>query len=481
MKTSKFEETIRRKLESIEPDFQEADWAKMQNYMQAHTPPTFWQQYSSWIGYAAAASVTTVMAFMYVGQVKQNNNLVADVKNLRHKIEVIEKAPATIIKSDTVYLVEKTSGSGRSSYTAAANYGRHSGNVPEATETELTVDAEQKYTPVQPLKNATTESITAERYVENDASNVNQKTGYEGIIVDSKSVVANSSPQKIINADFEPLAIQNSISVNNGGSLSRKMKYELVNRISPKQVQKTLLLNTPAQQTLLAANTTQSSKSPASAKKAEKTTQAENVIPRLDVKVPYRFGAGIQIEDNGISKTVLSEVLIAKKFSISAGVSWLKVKPMEFFNEKIFRDKNKKDFKKTHPGEVPTIFDVYNIKINPTLVQIPLTVAFRNTLKDDWAYYASAGTNITVSAKEKISYNCKGPNREYFSQEFERKSDLPVVNSLNFSAGVEKTWYPIVFQAEGYLYTYFKALTPLNQRTGPGVKVKLMYQIGGKM
>jgi hypothetical protein len=477
MKTNKFEETIRRKLESIEPDFQEADWAKMQNYMHAHTPPTFLQQYGSWIGYAAAASVTTVMAFMYVSQVKQNNNLVADVKSLQHKIEVIEKTPPAIVKNDTVYLVEKISGSGKSSYTAATNLDRYPKKVSNAAETELTNEHEQKYTSAQLPENLATKSVV----VENEVPNVNPLTRYEDITIDAQSIVANSSHQKIITADFEPLAIQNSISVNNSGSLSRKMKYELANRISPKQVQKTLLLNTPAQQTLLTANTPQSGKSYISAKNTEKTTQAENVIPRLDVKVPYRFGAGIQIEDNGLAKTVLGEVLVSKKFSIAAGISWLKVKPMEFINETIFRDKNRKDFKRSHPNEVPLALAVYNINISPTLVQIPLTVAFRNTLKDDWAYYAGMGTNITVSAKEKISFDCMAPNREYFSQTFERKSDLPVVNSLNFSAGVEKTWYPIVFQAEGYLYTYFKALTPLNQRTGPGVKVKLMYQIGGKM
>ena len=480
MKTNKFEETIRRKLESIEPDFHEADWAKMQDYMQAHTPPTFWQQHSSWIGYAAAASVTTVMAFMYISQVKQNNSLVADVKNLQHKIEVIEKAPPTILKSDTVYLLEKTSGSGKSSYTVAANSGRYSDHISEVAKAELTTNDEQKHTSVQTFENVAAESVPAEGNAENEAPSLNPVTNYAPVATDPKSLVA-SSAQKIITAEFEPLTIQNSISVNNGGSLSRKMKYGLVNRISPKQVQKSLLLNTQTQQAVLAANTPQSTKSSMLAKKAEKTTEAENVIPRLDVKVPYRFGAGIQIENNGISKTVLGEVLVSKKFSIAAGISWLKVKPMEFINETIFRDKNRKDFKRSHPNEVPLALAVYNINISPTLVQIPLTVAFRNTLKDDWAYYAGAGTNITVSAKEKISFDCMAPNREYFSQTFERKSDLPVVNSLNFSAGVEKTWYPIVFQAEGYLYTYFKALTPLNQRTGPGVKVKLMYQIGGKM
>ena len=94
MKTNRFENTIRRKLESIEPDFQEQDWARMQNYMQAHTPPSFLQQYGSWIGYAAAASVTSVMAYMYVNQLSQNNHLVRDVKNLQSQIELIRNQPA---------------------------------------------------------------------------------------------------------------------------------------------------------------------------------------------------------------------------------------------------------------------------------------------------------------------------------------------------------------------------------------------------
>ena len=107
MKTNRFENTIRRKLESIEPDFHEQDWARMQNYMQAHTPPTFLQQYGSWIGYAAAASVTTVMAFMYTNQLSQNDHLIKDVKSLQSQIEVIKNLSTPASKPDTIYVLQK--------------------------------------------------------------------------------------------------------------------------------------------------------------------------------------------------------------------------------------------------------------------------------------------------------------------------------------------------------------------------------------
>ena len=252
------------------------------------------------------------------------------------------------------------------------------------------------------------------------------------------------------------------------------MNYALANRLSGRQVRKLLLANNPAPV---------SSKSSISDKQAEKIAKAENTIPRLNLKVPYRFGAGIQFEGHNQVKTITGEVLISKKFSLSTGISWLKVKPMEFFNEKIFRDKNRKDFKRSHPNEVPMAFEILNINVKPTLVQIPLTVAFRNELNHNFSYFVGAGTNVTVNGKEKFSFDCRvpNPNHEFLTKSFERKMDVPIINSLNFSAGIEKTWHPVVVQLEGYVYTYFKQLSPESQRTGPGVKIKLLYQIGGKM
>jgi hypothetical protein len=501
MKTNKFESTIRRKLESIEPDFQEQDWARMQNYMHAHTPPTFWQQYSSWVGYAAAASVTTVMAFLYVNQLSKNDHLVSDVKNLQTQIEVIKNQAAPAVKTDTVYLVQKgipaengfsvpqvqenrlsfsesaepadqnpsqenqeqqgssdvSSNVQKSVYVASGNLAETTANVPGESFNKY---GSGKINASYPRENATLSR--PQETVELAKNNIQKSPGYADVTYDAG--------QKVLGAESGIYTIKNAVGMNNGYVLSRKMNYELANRLSVRQVQKILM----------PTNNVQIAKATVSDKKVEKTTQTENVIPKLPLKVPYRFGGGIQFEKGGQAKTIVAEVIVAKKFSISAGISWLKVKPMEFFTEKVFREKNRKDFKQTHPGEVPLIFEIYNIKVNPTLVQIPLTVAFRNTLKDDWAYYAGIGTNVRISSRERISYDCQAPNNLFFNQTFDRKTSTPAVNSVNFSLGIEKAWHPIVVQAEGYLFTYFKPLTPLSNNAGPGVKVKLLYQIGGK-
>lgn len=486
MKTNRFENTIRRKLESIEPDFQEQDWARMQNYMQAQTPPSFLQQYGSWIGYAAAASVTSVMAYMYVNQLSQNNHLVQDMKNLQSQIEVIRNQPARVAKTDTVYVLQTTPDGQRlqatlqpqdheqnQSQASVQHDLRQEGLVntdpspdasapePEAAENAIgpTMPANEKA--VYPPRKKPDESLAAVQAFDNAVPTESGTTS---------GVPSNSAGGRTFGSEFRIAAINSPVEMQSGISLKRKMHYDLASKLTARQVQKALV-----------ANNMQIAKAPVNGKKAEQVAQAESVIPKLPLKTPYRFGAGYQIEGNGQGKTVLGEVIIKKKFSIAAGITWLKVKPAEFFTETVFREKARKDFKTTHPGEVPLIFQLYNIKIDQSVVQMPLTLAFRNTVKNDWAYYASMGTNIKLSSKETISYDCRGPKNEFFNQTFSKKGDVSPITSMNFAVGIEKSWHPIVVQAEGYWVNYFKPITPLRQGAGPGLKVKLLYQIGRQM
>lgn len=501
MKTSRFENTIRRKLESIEPDFQEQDWARMQNYMQTHTPPSFLQQYGSWLGYAAAASVTSVMAYMYVNQLSQNDHLVRDVKNLQSQIELIRNQPAQVAKADTVYVLQ-TAPDGQSlqatlqprdySPTPAQsnkqqdlgqqrladaepvrlNALQDPGTVENDHHAVASTDTEAKTT-YQPREKTTeplvatvpsNETAVAESNVTSNANTVNPEANQ------LPKTPSNSFVGRTFGDEFSIAAINSPVEMHTGISAQRKMHYELASRLSARQVQKALV-----------TNNMQIAKAPVNAKKTEQVAQTESVIPKLPLKTPYRFGAGYQIEGNGRGKTVLGEVIIKKKFSIAAGITWLKAKRAEFFTENVFRAQARVDFKETHPGQVPLIFQLYNIKIDQNVVQIPLTLAFRNTIKDDWAYYASLGTNFKVSSKETISYDCRGPKNEFFNQTFTKKGDVSPITSMNFAVGIEKSWHPIVVQAEGYWVNYFKPLSPLRQSAGPGVKVKLLYQIGRQM
>lgn len=554
MKTDKFEKTIRRKLESITPEFHEDDWTKMQNYMHAHTPPTFWQQYSSWLGYAAAAAVTSVMAFLYVNQLSQNNVLLTDVKTLKKQIEVIKNTPTVIQKTDTVYLVQQQAADQKENglpYRDAQRF------VPiQETDQESLADVESS-------ENSTGENVTTlvpkpetnSSVVENGsdqplirnrdiiASNnkpVNDRSAVEAIkssdikssddikkdFTDKNnergSLAVNSKNNGRTNQDnsgignigntgagnvtsgtgsgskyngtgnnvalfktldekFDAIDVQSPVQENNVQALSRRMNYSLARRISPSRVKSVLL-----------ASNENSAKLPVSGKSAASTKKAERTIPRLNLKVPYRFGFAQQWEGKNQVRTAVAEVIVAKHFSISTGFSWLKIRSKDFHSEKSYRENTKKDFRNDYKPQLMPFEEIANINIKPSVAQIPLTVAYRNDLKKGFAFFVGAGTNFTVSQKQDITFDCyrdfKNPwnpkpivIREIRRDQVTEKMNLNLVNSLNFSAGIEKSWHPVVLQAEAYLYTYFSPLSPQASKSGPGLKIKVLYQIGKKM
>ncbi|WP_254411740.1 hypothetical protein [Dyadobacter diqingensis] len=551
MKTDKFEKTIRRKLESITPDFHEDDWTKMQNYMNAHTPPTFWQQYSSWLGYAAAATVTTVMAFMYVNQLSQNNHLLSDVKQLQNQIEVIKNSPAVVQKTDTVYIVQQQAAEHQSNeytqknqreerfapqqdnsntqesiaQTAVRETGVESnssnnlvkpessanGLKPELNQnrkllsgTEKTdhrnnVKEEVTASPENIAQNKTGNEIAATNETEINTGNnsgVSNKTGGRGsngntgrgsIYGGINNVPANNPAHnsvvftKTLDEKFDQIATQTPVQQNNYQTVSRRMQYALAHRIAPKQVKNVLLAANPP-----------TVKQPESQKNVTSTKKAETTIPKLNLKVPYRFGFAQQWEGKNQVRTVVAEVVVSKHFSFSTGLSWLKIKAKDFYSEKNYREKTQKNFREDFKPKAMPFEGIENINIKPSVVQIPLTVAYRNELKNNFTFFVGAGTNFTVKQEQDVAFDCyrdiyiQTSPKPYILRNIRReqtteKMNLNLVNSLNFSAGIEKSWHPVVLQAEGYLYTYFSPLSPQTSRSGPGFKIKLLYQIGKKM
>jgi hypothetical protein len=536
MKTDKFEKIIRRKLESITPDFQEGDWTKMQNYMHARTPPTFWQQYSSWLGYAAAASVTSVMAFMYVNQLSQNNHLLSDVKQLQNQIEVIKNNPAVVQKTDTVYLVQQQSADQQNIGNSSQNH-REERFIPQPYENNVQGSLAGNATDIKPSSVQPSGDLVTAQFSANGAgTEQNEKrdvranavsvasSGKTHDMADIHSIVVNEdnasaipdnlnnrgnkggdnavsgndyaafknstapgTPQKqviltrTLDEGFDQMETQTPVQANSYHTVSRSMRYSLAQRIAPKQVKSGLLAtNSPV------VHAPESQKNVASTKKAATT------IPRLNLKVPYRFGFAQQWEGKNQARTIVAEVVVSKHFSFSTGLSWLKVKAQQFYSEKSYRDKTQKNFREEYKPNAIPFERIENISIKPSVVQIPLTIAYRNDLKNNFTYFISAGTNFTVNQEQDITFDCyrdiyiqTSPKpyivRAIRSEQTTEKMHLNLVNSMNFSAGIEKSWHPVVLQAEGYLFTYFSPLSPQMSRSGPGFKIKLLYQIGKKM
>lgn len=115
MKTDKFDDAIRQKLESIEPPFRERDWSHMQAFMHRHGYPPAWAGASQWLVPLAAAASVTGLIISTVWQFHTNQQLSQSLQTLSQTVARLETTQAKLINSqnhtDTVYVTNFTKSS----------------------------------------------------------------------------------------------------------------------------------------------------------------------------------------------------------------------------------------------------------------------------------------------------------------------------------------------------------------------------------
>ncbi|MPR35583.1 hypothetical protein [Salmonirosea aquatica] len=533
MKTNRFDEILRRKLESIQPDFQDQDWDAWQAFRQ-HATPTFWQTYGHWLGYAVATVTTAVMVVLYVNQSNQNQDLLKEMQALKQQLTTTDKSsqvrsdsaasggvsrgevPLSSPLPDTVYVVEC-----RTVYIERPPGIESTENVEDARpvadpELRKTPDVSEKTgiaknqrkqadnpTPGAPLP-ATEEAIvhTNPRVSEQDyktdpkpgaalptPNGIRQSEDLTKPIgkVPSKGTLpvgtgldseAKPSLTAVKNYDSERLDLGEIVALPT--PVYTKPATNVYRRLQGRMPQPA---RTAAPEQRLAqvekpAQTNQKTEVPISIQKVEKVAKDERLLPDFGLGLPYRVGAGQLWEGRTKALGVWNEVLLGKHWSVQGGLTFQKLEDQKFYNDRIFREKTHEDFRKEHAKPFPQSFEIFNITIETTLFQIPLNLNYRGELGHNFAYFAGVGTTLNLRARQELSFDFRLPTNDFGEQSAERTVPFPLINNVNLQAGVEKRWSPIVLQASLLLDNRFKPLPGLDDRTGLGLQMKLLYELG---
>ncbi|WP_373515991.1 hypothetical protein [Persicitalea sp.] len=506
MKTNRFEEILRRKLESLKPDFQEQDWNKFQSFQQ-HAAPSFWQTYGHWLGYAVAVLTTATVAILYVSQSRQNDALLREMHALREQVVARGEASAgdegevktgemSASYPDTVYVIESRvvyrdpivheSTATRpdlieSSENAALDLGKDSD--------ERNVEKSKDLAASSSVRQDSTERLPREL-----AINADQSRKEEDFIGGNTTVQPLKSRQPIsietAPGDASPTAMP---APTNNQTLDRRLvldniqplptptlpetsrtKYRLLTNRVPKAIRK---LDVPMVAKLENVEKSNSAlPEVVSTEKTEKTTKEESLLPKFGLNLPFRVGAGQQWEGRTRAFSLWNEALLGEHWSVQAGLSWQKLEDQKFFDELIFKKKMRSDFRKDHAGKLPPSFDIFNISTSTKLIRIPLNLTYRNEIGKDFSYFVGAGTNLNLRAKQTLSFDFKRPSRDYGQETKERNIVFPAINNVNALVGLEKRWSPIVLQVSSFLNTRFKTFIFLDDRTDVGLQVKLLYE-----
>ncbi|TDB61361.1 porin family protein [Arundinibacter roseus] len=485
MKTNKFEETLRRKLEGIQPDYTEQDWRKLQAFRQKHASPGFLQTYGQWLGYAAAAATTVVVLALYTQQVKVNKSLEKEMAALKTQVlqqQITPPAASAMPPRDTIYVVERQT-IYRDRLPEAEDLSRNEVDKkaaePVATENtgkQLSTDKQslagnistpQRRQEMTAQSGSSAENVTQESIVRaresNFPGNMNEKSLLSEKENDSPALaMQENSSDKIILGDLEFLKPSEFLIQHD------RLQKRLTSRI-PQKKNNLLLTTTNTQQ----AYADQKATAPQKSAKEQKT---ERIVP--DFGLPFRAGLAQQWEGPTNTFSLAYEVLLGKRWGIQSGLAWQRLEPQKFFTEKTFRDDMKKDFRKEHADRLPPNFRIFNINTRTTLLQIPLSVAYRGDLTRNFSYFMTAGTNLNLRANQTLTYDFERPSQDFGQESKERTMSFPLINNAVVSAGIEKRWSPIVLQVDSFLNTKFNTFSYLRQRTSVGLRVKVLYEFG---
>lgn len=533
MKPDKFDEAIRRKLEGIQPGFQEEDWGKFKAYQSTQIPTSFIQRYGRSMMYTAASVAAAVMVFANVYQYRQKQHLNQEITQLRAKLSQKENAPIrTSTRVDTVYITKYISVESSSQPNAYAQ------SVPSSTEintNELKNEIPNEVS--ESLKNAgkvirqnTNERISEaaeQQPTESEASALGEKgentsttdvlndklpvssypaKGKTNSVFSKKERIGKSSPKTSASSVSKQKGSSGSAERSNESRAQRVVQNDRTNEVMNGTGSAAVPITTPASPVapseigLLEPKQTISELDglePAtihvqryayatlSASAATNAPTETNAAPPPSISfknVKFRMGAGFNIGDKFTGYTVNTSLLLGKYWSVDVGFGQAKINGPQYYTDAVFKAKNNRDFqtwKKTGTPQPPLLPpQAFDITTSVSLVRMPVSLTYRWPLNNSLTLLMSGGTNLNLSAVQEycFSYRERNGEIEVENGKFDVKPALS--NDFMFSAGIEKQWKSLVFQTEVYAAPYLQKPTYLTENRNIGVRFKLLYQFG---
>ncbi|MFC5411987.1 hypothetical protein ACFPMF_21870 [Larkinella bovis] len=526
MKTDKFEESIRKKLEGIDPPFRETHWVHLRSVLRRNGVPSIGSTALPWaVPMLSAASVAGLL-ILTVWQYRTNQQLEKTVATLKDSVTILQQAPVTAApKPDTVYITRELEGprlipvtpdsrsenrgtdeqTGLSALDSAepALPGRPAD--PESTpwqKPDNRVFPERSGTPERLTEstrenrlNETESSVAGRERTERNAesSQTGQMTGSKATGErwnrrDDQRYSGRQKPDGFEAArpvsGANRLPDQTALSGNFGArtesagpqslSWGPVMSRQLLNRALAfdssyyvenyqRRIRRIRPLYTPA--------------APASPVAKPQQSDIEEPAPMLR----FRLGAGGEIAGNQSGFGIAGELLIGKHLVASVGLSRLKLQGDEFFSDFQYFQKRNSDFRNDFPGKVPADpkIEVYNISQKAQTWQLPITLGYRLPIGNDVTVLPSAGLSFSMSTLEKITFTRRrGPTvlDGFYEAGFERKCEPSLYNSWLMSLGVEKKAGNWALQLMPYLSNPVKqSRNSLNQTTA-GFRARIMYE-----
>jgi hypothetical protein len=531
MKTDRFTDIIRRKLESIRPEFSEKDWQRMQATLQQASPP---QPGSAGGGHSTLNPAWTAQPWLMAAATISTVALITlsiwqrrEINQLRETLAQSDKQTSTVAKSSKAGTKQSESlaQSALPVEVARTEKSNASPSLPEQIDQSLhrdtvyitryvTVPSRQEA--ADPTQSAQHERLTNQRYA----------TAQPKPSVADGELVPNTT---IPNAKIElndKLSTQNttSRSATNNSPLTtapetnqvEKGQYRSQERTTYNNPRATTSANTPdVVATNESPNPQSTSSAPEVAATGATTTNYELVTslplslgkidwstalvhrakrmrisrPATTISQPtvsrpiehltfkFRVGPTVDVSTHTWNIGGVAEVLVNDKFSLSAGLTRSTYLIGTFLTTEDFDVRTHRDFRRQFAREIDPRSDILNIDTRMVRVQLPICVGYRIPISQSFTLSPTIGTNLNLNNTETLTFYYRMPLRGFESAYTKRNWPIDLFTNFNLSTSLEWHRGHWAGQAGPIATISLPQNGPIfEQEVGIGLRARVLYQ-----
>lgn len=509
MKPDDFSDRIRRKLESVEPEFREKDWTRMQQAL-GHSTPVF--AIGTRAGLMAAASVAAVVAFGGVAyqQFQTSQHLREQVRTLNETVTRLQEKqsadPTPItpgsLPADTVYLTREVI-----RYVPVPYERKRADETdvgPDLDKSERVAQTDEapngSSTEVNSTINPNTTETTTTTTNRSPSSSLNTNRSKTSGSV-NEDVIAGSENRVTTNATAKGRTRSGnrvSESTRDGANGQTNSRVDVgSNRVDATTTttptgQPESVGNQTTQLSLLAikpfrydtayyqegiARTARRMRRMLSTLSPAGTALAKVEVNRSEPNWNWRLGTGANLGWRQWSAGLFGELRLNNHFRLGIGLSTVNLEGGTYLTEVDYGKQNKQDFRQKYKPKVAPQQEIISIEPTGSTVRVPLMLSYRVGLGNGWSLVPSVGVNLSLSNREEVRFAyVRGPGV------FEPVTLVRHMPQWALHAGMgavylEKNWGDWALQLGPYLNTPLgNQPSRLNVQAG-GASARLFYQV----
>lgn len=471
MSIDKYNDAIKRKLESIEPKFEEKDWDEMKSFMALNVPQgSLWNRYGRFFLYSTGAILLLSSLFFNLKQNYANKSLLKTNELLLQKIDTKQAIKTQIVyQTDTVYLTKYIT-KWHTIDNAIVQSGldknlKNIDNQPFMSKNEV-FDKETKAVLPNLIKEKQTYQNTL-NIKKLDVEDKNNSSNDVEIIQPFRQ-----ARNETINQILEPINVsENTLRIE---------KHELV---SDNKTQNLNELNSiPFNQNAYLWTKQDSKINFITKMPIDALAQRKHITIKLPsislANLKYRVGVSLDVGNEQIGGSLLSDVLLRKHWSMNTGLRFLNITGKGYYTAEQYLFDTKQDFRQLYAPFVPANYDIINLDFQNYLLQIPIGITYRYPFRNDFTLLFSATTDLDLFVRQYINFDYKEDNSKFEQGTYKSTLSKSLLNNLEFSAGIEKKYNRMIFQVHPYISAQLRETAYKKEEFVFGAKMRFFVNLG---